>query len=473
MRISILAGLVIVFVFFSCSSRDTSNDADKKLQIAINSHKIDDIDAFILNKVDSCQIVLLGEHRHHQHIYYQMVIQFLEYWLELADSGKESPRNIVLILEGSQYFGDKLNLYFHDGDVSRLAFDPQFLLNVSAADLEFYHDLKLLFERIEELNNGKKKAELLDFKVACIEKYISTLVSREVRDEYFRTERDIYAALKIEEMIRQLPDHKFLGIFGGNHVMKKRDPKNNIPRLAEQLIERGIKTYSIYRSLLSENRFRIAYTRKQKDFLLPLEVIDEFELAFSSDMVDAWIFYNEAYFDDIVVKNIPSVNLVQNAIDYAKQYPNTHSTPLIWLWYRITGEMIPRTENVIDYIEKRLHIVNTIEIVDNMALFENLFRTFERAKVPAPEIMKIMANLTGHPPYDETFFKQDDSNAIDYWKEFISDNRDRIKARLLTSILYYGTETEQSRAMEKLEQLARKGFKTKKEWLSWYRRSEH
>ncbi|MFX1590063.1 MAG: hypothetical protein ACFFC1_18125 [Promethearchaeota archaeon] len=462
---------IILSILISCSSNDSRQNDKVTIEQTINLHKIEEINEFILDEVKSHQVVLLGESKHNQYIYKQSVIEFLNYWIERIEKDETSPRKIGLILENPHYFGKKLNTFFNNGDMSQLAYDSHFVLNATVADLEYYQDLKNLHDRIDKLNKNSLKENPIEFKVICVEKDIPMMASKEVRNKFFRTERDIYTANKIEEKTKELPSYKFVGTFGAFHIVKERIPDDNIPRLAEELISKGTGTYTINRSLFSENPFRINFDSEQKDFVLPLSNVDKFDFATKSNVINAWIFYNGAYFNDILINNIPSINLIQNSLDYAKQYPNSYSSPLFWLWNRFTGEMIPRTQNLIGYIESRLGTVNVIDIVDNMTLFENIFKAFEKINMPIPEINKHISNLTGYSEFDELFFIPNDSSAIGCWKEYIDDNKDKIKVRLLTAILYYGTDTEQSLALEKLKQLTHKDFTTKKEWLNWYRKN--
>ena len=458
-------------ILFSCSSNDSRQDTGAIVQQIINSSKTVKINEFIMSKVKSHQVVLLGENRHNQYIYHQKVIELLNYWLKQLENNEDLPGEIGLILEQPQYFGQKLNSFLSNGDISQLAYDSHFVLNATVADLELFQDLKNLNEQIKNLNKDKFKGNPVAFKVICVEKDIPMMAGKEVRDNFFQTERDIYTAHKIEEKITSLPSYRFIGTFGAFHIAKRRDSSNNIPRLAHELQNGGVKIYTIDRRLFSENRFGFNYNSEQEDFALPLNAFDKFNFAVKSDDVDACIFYNASYFNDILVNNIPSINLIRNYLDYAKQYPGYYSS-LFWLWYRFTGEMVGRGENLIDYIEIRLDSINTTDLIDKMTLFENIFNIFEKLNVPGPEIKSVLVNLTGYSEYKEIHFIPDDSSAIEYWKDYVDNNREKIKVRLFTSVLYYGTESEQSKALEKLKQLTGKNFNTKKEWLNWYRRKQ-
>jgi hypothetical protein len=460
---------IISSILFSCSSNDSRQDKEAIVQQIINSNKTVKINELIMSKVKSHQVVLLGENRHNQYIYHQKVIELLNYWLKQLENNEDLPREICLILEQPQYFGQKLNSFLSNGDISQLAYDSHFVLNATVADLEFFQDLKNLNEQVKNLNKDKFKENPVAFKVICVEKDIPMMAGKEVRDNFFQTERDIYTANKIEENITSLLSYRFIGTFGAFHIAKRRDSSNNIPRLAHELQNGGVKIYTFDCRLFSENPFGFNYNSAQKDFALPLSAINKFNFAAKIDDVDAYIFYNTNYFNDIVVNNIPSRNLIKNYLDYAKQYPRYYSSLLFWLWYRFTGEMVGRGENLIDYIENRLDGINTTDLIDKMTLFENMFNMFEKLNVPGPEIKRVLVNLTGYSEYKETHFIPDDSSAIEYWKDYVDNNKEKIKVRLFTSVLYYGTESEQSKALEKLKQLSGKNFTTKKEWLNWYR----
>ncbi|MFQ5632870.1 MAG: hypothetical protein ACE5I1_29225, partial [bacterium] len=185
----------------------------------------------------------------------------------------------------------------------------------------------------------------------------------------------------------------------------------------------------------------------------------------------AWIFYNGSYFDDLIVINIPSVNVLHDHINYAKKYPESYLAPLYGFWSRFTREKVPH-DNIIEFIESRIGIDEKLAIraIDDMSLFENIFEAQRSWNLSAVEINKVVANLTGFSKLNAFFSPPDDSTLSIFWRQYINKNENRVKFRLLTAVLYYGTRAEQNIASKRLKQLTGKNFSKRKDWLSWYRK---
>ncbi|MFQ5633551.1 MAG: hypothetical protein ACE5I1_32700, partial [bacterium] len=111
--ISILYSILILLS--SCAIDKEVEINPDSLEKIIKTYRSDSINVFILEKVKSNTVVLLGEMKHNQSIYRQNVIEFLNYWVGKTGVDKACPRKICLILEVPTQFGKKLEDFFNDG----------------------------------------------------------------------------------------------------------------------------------------------------------------------------------------------------------------------------------------------------------------------------------------------------------------------------------------------------------------------
>jgi len=462
---------IIILFLFACSSNKDNYIDQESLKKLINSNKFLDINSFILEKFDTHQIVVLGENKHHERIYKQDVIKILNDWIDRIHSKEINYNKIGLILEYSSIFKEKLNIFFSNGDISELIIHPNFLLNVTTADLEFWHALRSVNNRIQILNKNRSSKEQIEFEIICPEKDPPRSVTREESYAYIQKERDIETANKIIEVVKRMDGFKFLGCFGAAHIPKKKTPDNNMPRLVNVLNKNGIKTFSIYRSLMSENKFGIVFSEDEKSFALPLNIFNGPGPYFSDDYFDAWIFYNGSYFNDLKVVNIPSLNLIKNYIKFSQDFSENFLVPLRWIgWYRLTGEKVAVEQDLIDYIQFHVNNINPVEIVDNFKFIDNIIESYKMSNVPVSVINKTMINITGLYNSDNLNKSGQENNySIEFWENYVKENKYKIKLRLLTAVLFYGTKKEKEQAVNELRTLTNMDFSSSNEWLNWYR----
>ena len=462
---------IIVFFLISCSSNKVDTINQVSINKLINSNKNHDINSFILEKFNSNQVVILGENKHDERIYKQDIIKLLNYWIDEIDSNRINYIKIGLILENNHLFKEKLNLFFENGNISELIFHPNLLLNVTTADLEFWHALRSIYTRIQMLNKNKTPKEQIKFEIICPEKDIPENLTKEESDKYFRTERDIYTASKISEVVKNMDGFKFLGCFGVAHIPKKKTPENNMPRLVNELNKNGITTYSIYRSLMSENKYGVFFPADEKDFALYLNIFNGSGPYLSDDYFDAWIFYNGSYFNDLKVGNIPSLNLIKNYIEFSEEFSEKYLVLLRWMgWFRLTGEKVSVEQDLIKYIQLHANNINPVEIIDESKFIDNTIDCYKIPDIPEWKIDQDIINITDFSIPDSLKMSiHSNKTTIEFWTDYVRDNKFKIKIRLLTALLFYGTTNEKEQAINKLQTLTNMDFSESDEWLNWYR----
>jgi len=187
-------------------------------------------------------------------------------------------------------------------------------------------------------------------------------------------------------------------------------------------------------------------------------------------VVDADVFYKEPYFQAVTLKDIPSVLVVQKALEYAKKSPR-FIPALISLWHRYTGEDISNSSNIFQHVEKNIESVNTYKVIDNLSLFNNIFEEFAKRNTPQQEIDRLMfditcfSNVLSRKPYP--LFP--DQTPKELWMGIIDKYQKEIKMNLYTAILFYGTSKEKALARVKLKELTEKDLTSPKEWLQYSR----
>ena len=140
------------------------------------------------------------------------------------------------------------------------------------------------------------------------------------------------------------------------------------------------------------------------------------------------------------------------------------------VWYSFSGEIIPAEKDLIQYVQSKMRNLNTIKIIDDFSFIENTISSFENSRLPDSEIDRNMINITGCSDAEyKKYLSNNHTSSIEFWKIYVNNNKNKIKVRLLTALLYYGTEEEKGRALKKLREITHKDFSNAKEWLQWYR----
>ncbi len=476
----------MVLLSLNCYEEDSNNINRHKIKQLIDKHKIEDINSFILGKFLDHDLILIGE-KHYKRIYNQKIIELLNCWIDRIVEDDFPYRKIGLVLESTPVFLTNFNSFIKNGDITQLSYSVNINLNATLAELEYYFDLRDLILHIENLNSKQTKNNPLCLEIICPEKEMPLWVSEEERLKWFNTERDIYSSKRIFEKMNLLRDYKFLGVYGGAHISKKRDKNTERPILAHEIIKKGIKTYTIARSIFLEDPYQTNLDNNMRDFLLPLSVLDSLSAFPNSADCDSWIFYNTEYFYDIIIHYIPSINIVKNILKFINpdspnkihipekfpeiksQFQNGSIQRLSQAWRWRTGEEIDGSLDIIDHIVKHIDDIDVVKNLEDMSYFDFLFKDIITSKWPDKYVNRTMSIITGNYDNIEVNIMSEGLTALDYWKRYIRENKEDIQIRLLVAVLYYGTETEQNDAYSLLKRIANIELSTKKEWLNWYK----
>ena len=179
----------------------------------------------------------------------------------------------------------------------------------------------------------------------------------------------------------------------------------------------------------------------------------------SNEYYDVLVAFKDVYKNDILVINIPSVNALQNLIDLTKTAIPLPSKGVVFYWQRLKGDTLFANEDTITYISKNLKEVNAAEVIKNDIYFKILIEQIRKVNPPIQGINKLFSNITGiNLPL----------NSIDMWESKIAENKYIIKVRLLTALVYYGTDPEKKNALKELRLISNKNYSTEKEWYNYY-----
>ncbi len=450
---------LIILLFVSCK-----NERSQPITLEqLNPHIVTKLNHFYIDKLKQHKFLLLGEGRqHNDHVMNNAVIELLNYWMDQIEQNEEVPLKIVLILEYSQSFGNQLHHFFKDGDVSHFGVEIQ---GRTLNTLEFFYDLKDIFARATAL---KSKYDI-DFNIFCPEQDISPDASREEHHRIFMTERDNKTTQNILEYVKQKPDYKFIAFYGASHIASKKNSKIPITPRGTQIKNQGIETYSIALVGFKISPCPLPFQAINSNFALTATSLKTI-LSKYNYQTDAEAFYKEPYIHTMKLKDIPSVKVIEKALEYSAKYPKFIPS-LVSLWHRYTGSLILEKEDKLSYVKSHLKDVNTIESIENLSIFENMLKEFEIKKMPRPEIDRNMFDITCFQNVlsQKPFPVPQDKSANELWMDIIKKYEDEIKISLYTSILFYGTEKEKNNAIQKLKEITNQDFKSAKQWLNFSR----
>jgi hypothetical protein len=451
--------LALCFMFFYCGEDNAAQTSTNDM----NQYLITDINKFYLDQLNNHQFLLLGESKHNDHVFNNAVIDLINYRLDSIEKGENVPLKITLVLEYSQSIGKQLNEFFKSDDVTHLGIEIQ---GRTLNTLEFFYDLKNVFQRADKMKDRFN----LEFEIFCPEKDIPFDLSREEQKKIAETERDDNITRNILDYIGHKLDYKLIAFYGGGHIVKKERPDFPVTLWGLQINEKGINAYAIALNHFNDPLpFLLPFFKIESDFAITHQSLKQIypKLRFA---VDAHVFYREPYFQAITLKDIPSVMVVQKALEYAKKSPR-FIPALISLWHRYTGEVISNSSDIFPYVERNINSVSTIEVIDNLSLFNNLFKEFAKRNAMRQEIDGLMfditcfSNLLSRKPYPLS----PDQTPEELWRGIIEKYQRGIKMNLYTAILFYGTPKEKALAQAKLKELTEKDFTLPKEWLQYSR----
>lgn len=428
-----------LFICYSCSG-------NKK----INNEK--SLNERIMGDIKNKDVILFGENEHNQRIYKQTFLNFIKAYIKEAQNDSTLSRKIAIVLENTHSFEGLLNQYFNTDDAHYLIDCPSnypsnVMLNLKLPDIEFYHDLKLIIDSVAIINRSVKNG--FDIKLIFPEEDLPAYMEPNERQEYFEKKRDIYTSNYLINKLDSLRGYKFIGLYGIFHIDKRNDPKTPIPKLARLLTDKGIRLYTVALTSYANNDMQPDKDNENTYKILPNEYYDVLAA-----------FKNDEFKNEMLVMNIPSKNVLQNFIDLTK----ITAKPLdykfvVTYWQRLTGELLLGNTDSLGYIIKNINKVDAVNSIKNNIYISTIVNQSKNKKISIQLINKSLSNITGLNLHADN---------IDVWEKKITENNYNIKVRLLTALIYYGTNDEKKEALKELVTLTHKNYNSENEWYSYY-----
>ena len=449
---------MLLLPLLSCSN------SSQTIETVIHQNENVNASQFVVDQLATHRVVILGESKYNDHLHYQAIIDALTLWQHSLSARSELPDKICLVLEKDQDFIKRLSAFFDQGDPSVLVEYPT---RMTAADMEFFYDIKQILDDIKSGKYGKQ----VDLQIFGPEMKFSVDFTDAEKQEYAENS-DAYRLNQFMAKMKALPEHKFLCLFSKRNTFKITDPETNQDLFAKTLISNKISTYTILFTPFNISHFKQYFSEDATGAVLLLKDIDQlagYDCPVTSEMVDAWINVNQDFFNDILVVMIPSVYKLKKHLDLALANPDSKNMPLATVFYEFTGKDLNPKEALSRQVAREIETLNTVKIIEDMSLFQNLFQFFEKLNASDELYSAFLADLTGIQENERNTVVALDDSEVSFWKACIAQNKMKIQVRLLTGLLFYGTPSEKQDALACLKRITSQDFDTSKEWINWYR----
>lgn len=188
---------------------------------------------FVVEKLRTHRIVMLGDHGHGVGVYYQPVVSALNSWIDSWEQSSKAkldnpnPSKLYLILEIDSVRQASLMRYFQTNNRLDFLQPEDFRGNqFTIATLSFFEDLRAAYLRVNRYNRDRAPKDSLSFQVVRPEKTIDFSVwTDEKRDYFFVHERDEYSSAKVRELLERDPKARALIYYGDAHLQRQQVDK--------------------------------------------------------------------------------------------------------------------------------------------------------------------------------------------------------------------------------------------------------
>lgn len=199
----------------------------------VKQHAVWNPGEFILSKLKTNRIVMVGDAGHGDPLYSRVVINSLNDWVsEWAQVGSDRkpeklPSKLFLILEMDSVQANGLGQYFVNGDPALTLKPFNFIGNqFTTGVLQFYNELRLIKERVAAFNEGRTERSQISLDVVGPEKVMDPVGwTPAKRDSFFVYGRDEYSSSKIRDLLEKAPEAKALLYYGQSHLYAEKTRK--------------------------------------------------------------------------------------------------------------------------------------------------------------------------------------------------------------------------------------------------------
>ena len=454
----ILISLMLLLPLLTCSNNSQTIETVIRQNENVNSSQ------FVVDQLATHQVVILGESEYNDHLHYQTIIDVLNLWLQSLPNHSELPNKMCLVLEKDQDFIKKLSVFFDQGDPSVLVEYPT---SMTVADIEFFYDIKQMLDDIKSNKYGKQ----VDLQVFGPEMKFSVDFT-EAEERAYAENSDAYRLDQFMTKMNALPEHKFLCLFSKQNTFKTTDPETNQDLFAKTLIANNVSTYTFLKTPFRISCFNRYFNQNATEVVLSLRDIDQlpgYDCPFTSEMLDAWINVKQDFFNDILVVMIPSVYTLKKHLDLALANPESRAKSLAAIFYEYTGKNLNPRKELSQQVAQEIETLNTAKAIEDLSLFQNLCQYLDMMNAPDKLYSTFLETLVGFQEKERNSVLTLDDSEVSFWNAYIEQNKMKVRARLLTALLFYGTPFEKKEALASLKRITQKDFDTSKEWINWYR----
>ncbi|HVP06803.1 MAG TPA: hypothetical protein VMS71_03100 [Candidatus Acidoferrum sp.] len=500
---TMIVATMLVFVPAIIRAQSMQSVSDQQVRGELKSFCDYNLNHFLLRALSKHRVVMLADAAHGSSVYLQGIIEFLNYWLDTLESGKGVASNIpcklFLVLESDPTEIEKIKEYFTTGDLmGTVSIANLFASQFTASSLEFRHDLKDIWKRVETHNQDGSKPTRISFDIFGPEKVIdASHWSFLKEDSFFIYERDQYSSRQIDELLAGNPNWRALVFYGSAHLNRAEVPKHG-HRLADKGYYLGHYLESKFGA--TDDLFTVAQWAGPRSEMYDLAGVPDSSYGLDLEEITDTLLTNHFRpidADGIVVRyftppqecpliDIRSQNILRLILDSSSTWTNKdndfdranlytfmryfhmiHGLPFDSLEMMSFGSALTAFRKLVDSLGSlKLDIVGEIEteapverLLDCMSHSSGRWANWYESEVARATHIDARFDSTKTP----------EIRAQEY-RELLSKERRPILVTNLVNLLWVGTAEEQSQAKAVLRRETGLNMSSAKEWMVWYRR---
>ncbi len=501
----IRATIVVLVCAFSSVNSFGQSQRVADLTALIKQHADWNPGNFILDKLETNRIVMVGIERYGDPMYSRVIVNALNDWVtQWAQNGPQEkagklPSKLFLILEMDSVQADGVKQYFRTGDPVQTITPFSFIGDqFTTGKFEFYDDLRLIRQRVDSLNEHRPSNDQILFDIVGPEEIIAPATwTTAKRDSLYVHGRDEYSSSRIEKLLGESPTAKALVFYGQQHLytegMEKFQgkPQSMGYYLAHYLVQYfGSKggVYTCEQIDVNADRARMDESIKAigKTFAIDCSVFDGAAVGTNAYIpwLDGAIFYFVPPRYTRQLSMLYSQRLVDYVLKNIDSYRNVSEeynrwVVLSWIYYLSNAAGVPfqgidyRNQVVIDSAvaawkewgrSTKLDIVGEITSLEYFKKYVDMMKSSDpRASMEYEQHLSTLVGFRDWFPMGTSPQVRADSmwaHIQRYRKSVITEN--------LVYLLWVATKSEKEKAMAVLEKETGMNFKTAGEWTKWW-----
>lgn len=475
------------------------------LTALIERHANWDPGNFILSKLETNRIVMVGDAQFGDPLYSRVIVSSLNDWItQWAQTSSQKkagrlPSKIFLVLQRDSVVVNGLRQYFKSGDPIETIEPFSFIGNsFTTGTLEFFNDLRLIRERVDSLNEHRPAKDQIFFGVVVPEEVIAPAIwTTAKRDSFYVHGADEYVSSRIEELLQKSPDAKALVYYGQVHLYTEKmekfegKPQSMGYYLAHYLKKDFGTNGGVYTceqidvNALPRARLARGVVEMGKTFAIDGSVFTGAAVGPNAYIpwLDGAIFYFTPPRNTRPLSMLYSerlVNYVLNNIESFRDMSEEYNrwVMMSWLYYLSSAAAVPF--HVINYNDStavdsvitawrewgrstRIDVVGGITSLEYFKKYVDMIRNSDARQ--SMEYERHLASLVGF----RDWFPMGTSPEVraDSMWTHIQRYRKSVIIENLVDLLWVASKSEKEKAMAVLAKETGVNFKSADEWISW------